>query len=114
MLSQAKESGQIDYDSEDSSWTPNELQTWEDEGLQQDRESEKASTSGRENSLLPVSDARLLRKADAGELTNEDRLELSRVAGFSLPPTPAPEPRVQMPIMWYGLGQSALSSKLSS
>ena len=105
---QAQQSGQVDYDSDDSSWSPAEVQDWENESsqgsedskeeTQNDRSAAEASTSGREDLMLPAADANLLQRADAGLLSEDDKRRLSDAAGLSL--YDAPQPRPQMPIMW--------------
>ena len=98
----------MDYDSDESSWSPAEIQDWENESserssdsrqdAQNSRNQAEASTSGREDLMLPASDADLLRRADAGQLSEGDKRQLADVAGLSL--YEAPQPRPQMPIMW--------------
>ena len=68
------------------------------EEAQSGRNAAEASTSGREDLMLPASDANLLQRADAGQLSEDDKRRLSDAAGLSL--YEAPQPRAQMPIMW--------------
>lgn len=104
------ESGQKLYDSDESSWTPDELQSWESEesAYRSNGSGSKAVTSDKGESRdrqLPAVEARLLRKADMGELSLQEQRQLIESAGLPARLEPEPEPaepdHQQMPIMWY-------------
>ena len=115
-LGQAMESGQLDYDSDSSSYT-SELQSWDEETDRQDaeaRNSGEATFSGRDDRRLPNRDAKLLSRADAGLLSDEDKAELSEAAGFSLLQKEKPGPSAQMPLMWLASCLAPVSMHISA
>lgn len=98
-LPQAEATGQIDYDSDDSSEWPDDLAE-SSEGGWGGGDSGETSTSGRDNRRLPEEDSRLLGRADNGQLTSQDEMSLARVAGLDLRPRKPPQKAPQMPLMW--------------
>ena len=95
LVLQAQKSGQLEYDSEDSSaWSHEEEMSWE-------LEKSESGESDKPQLQLPEEDTLALGKADAGTLTPTDKERLVRAAGLSLPEEKGP----QMPMMWYGVQQ---------